>query len=171
MKPRATQPHRDPANASTWVDVFGLSCTQGWTCGNLVATPRAVAEFFYLLLGERRLLSNRSLEAMQEWKPTAFAKSQTHAGSFQYGLGLMDFNSMDWGFAGQGRNLGHNGLTYGFGAQSSYNDDLGFAMSLVNNVEFWIGPDLAKSGQQDALYKAVAETVRRFRTQEESVLV
>ena len=44
-----------------------------------------------------------------------------------YGLGMMNFTSMRWGFEREGLYYGHNGLTYGFGSQSGYNYDLGFS--------------------------------------------
>ena len=144
------------------VDTSGLSCTQGWTCGNAVSTPREVARFFWLLLGPpRALLSPASLRQMMTWQPTQFRPSPSK-GNFSYGLGLMDFNSMDWGFQYNGSLLGHNGLTYGFGAQSGYNRDYRFSLSFVNNVEHWIGPD-AGPGVPNELYEAVVAVVRRFR--------
>jgi hypothetical protein len=39
----------------------------------------------------------------------------------RYGLGMMNFTSMDWGLQGEGTYYGHNGLTYGFGSQQVNN--------------------------------------------------
>ena len=101
------------------VDTYGLSCTQGWTCGNMVTTPRNVARFFWRLLrpvsrsaspstsaraahaegggvaSQGPLISNDSLAQMRAWLPTGLRPGDV---TFEYGLGLMNFNSMDWGF-------------------------------------------------------------------------
>ena len=116
------------------VDTYGLSCTQGWTCGNMVTTPRNVARFFWRLLrpvsrsacmcsprrarpvsrsaspsasaraahaeggglaSQGALISNASLTQMRAWLPTGLRPGDV---TFEYGLGLMNFNSMDWGF-------------------------------------------------------------------------
>jgi hypothetical protein len=51
-------------------------------------------------------------------------------GPVGYGLGLMNLTSMHWGYLNHGEFIGHNGLTYGFGAQSGYSYDLGFASTI-----------------------------------------
>ena len=134
-----------------------------------MGTPREVARFFWELLGPPReegaLLSAASLKQMEAWRPTLFAHSTALETPFSYGLGLMDFNTMDWGFQYNGSLLGHNGLTYGFGAQSGYNADYGFSLSFVNNAEHWIGPDTGR-GVPNVLYEAVVAVVRRFRAGE-----
>lgn len=55
---------------------------------------------------------------------------------FGYGLGLMNFTSMDWGFEHEGEYYGHNGLTYGFGSQSGYNYPLAFSASWGSSFVF-----------------------------------
>jgi len=77
------------------------------------------------------------------------------------GLGLMDFNTMDWGFQYNGSLIGHNGLTYGFGAQSGFHADLNFSVSWVNNVGWWIGPE--NGAGPNPLYDAVVGVVKRHR--------
>ena len=80
------------------IDTFDLSCTQGWTCGNVVTTTRDVARFFWQLLGppseHGSLLSPASLRQMQAWQLTEFSPRSTY--QFSYGLGLMNFNTMPW---------------------------------------------------------------------------
>lgn len=82
---------------------------------------------------------------------------------FGYGLGMMNFTSMDWGFADEGLYYGHNGLTYGFGSQQGYNYPLEFAATWVNNWEKWIGPD--NRGVPNELYTELCRIVRRHRQQ------
>ena len=53
------------ANA-THADLFDDSCLNGWTMGNIAATPRAVASFFHLLHGGQ-LLSADSLAQMHNF--------------------------------------------------------------------------------------------------------
>ena len=97
-------PHRHhdhrcvPANET---DVYTMSCTQGWTCGNLVSTPQDVANFFFELLGPRSqtpaaLLEPALLDEMLTFKLHnyfSYNLTQTH-GEFGYGLGMMNFTSM-----------------------------------------------------------------------------
>lgn len=147
-------------------DVYDMSCTQGWTCGNLVAPTADVAEFFWTLLGPpsqgaNAMLKESTLKEMLTFKSDTYFDSSTF---FGYGLGMMNFTSMDWGFADGGAFHGHNGLTYGFGAQSGYNYDLEFAVTWVNNYEHWIGPDAG--GEQNALYAALVDVVKRYRARE-----
>ena len=151
----------------TWrnVDVRNLSVTQGWTCGNLVARPLDVAHFFWSLLGPGRqstpLMSNAALSEMLDFQHGPYFDGQ---GEFSYGLGLMNFSTMlDWGFNRSGLFYGHNGLTYGFGAQSGYNYEHQFAVSWVNNNELWIGPN--HKGQPDELYSTLVRVVQQHRRQ------
>jgi len=150
-----------PANGS---DVYTMSCLQGWTCGNLAAPTASVAEFFWTLLGppsrnpKTALLQPAMLDEMLSFKSGAYLG---RASEFGYGLGMMNFTSMNWGFEYEGRLYGHNGLTYGFGAQSAYHLDLDFAVTWVNNVEHWIGPD-DRTGP-DPVYTAVVNVVRKYR--------
>ena len=58
---------------------------------------------------------------------------------------------------------GHNGLTYGFGAQSGYNFDYKFAVTWVNNFEKWIGPDAVSTGGSNELYDVLVSVVKRHR--------
>lgn len=70
------------------VDTYGLSCTQGWTCGNMVTTPRNVHSSGGCCAQSRAqrapaahaegggvasqgpLISNASLTQMRAWLPT-----------------------------------------------------------------------------------------------------
>eukprot|EP00040_Diaphanoeca_grandis_P024939 m.137793 g.137793 ORF g.137793 m.137793 type:complete len:447 (-) comp29948_c2_seq1:12-1352(-) len=136
--------HNLTANES---DVINMSSTQGWTCGNLVAPPRDIASYFWRLLGppsvgDTALLSAKTQREMLTFRVQQYFPSRSTAlnASFGYGLGMMNFTSMTWGFANHGLYYGHNGLTYGFGSQSGYNYRYNFSASWVNNCEKWIGP-------------------------------
>merc|ERR1712178_538942 len=99
----------------TNLDVYTLSCLQGWTCGNLVAPTLSVAEFFWALLGppskdaSTALLTPESMQEMLSFRTDLYLGK---AHEFGYGLGLMNFTSMNWGFQYDGLLYGHNGLTY-----------------------------------------------------------
>merc|ERR1712190_311510 len=145
------------------LDVITLSCLQGWTCGNLVAPTISVAEFFWTLLGPpsrdptARLLHPNSVNDMLGFKVGAYLGKH----EFGYGLGMMNFTSMNWGFQNEGLFYGHNGLTYGFGAQSGYHLDLEFGVTWNNNVEHWIGPDDQSEGSSNPIYAALVGIVKK----------
>ena len=52
--PTDPQSHESCVQNASDVDVINMSCTQGWTCGNLVSRPADIAEFFWQLLGPQR---------------------------------------------------------------------------------------------------------------------
>ncbi len=55
-----------------YTDLLPGSCLNGWTMGNLAATPQAMASTMYHLLGERPttpLLTNDSLKQMMDFQP------------------------------------------------------------------------------------------------------
>jgi hypothetical protein len=149
--------------------VYDLSCLQGWTCGNLVAPTTSIADFFWSLLGPPSRDSSTALLRPESIKDILTFKLGTYlgkTGEFGYGLGMMNFTSMNWGFQYDGLLYGHNGLTYGFGSQSAYHVDLEFAVTWNNNAEHWIGPDLRGSDQPDPVYKALVDVVRQYRSSE-----
>jgi hypothetical protein len=92
----------------------------------MLARPIDIAEFFWQLLGPSRrsynLLDEATLEKMMTFVQGSIF-GDYHGASCGYGLGLMNFSNMTWGFQdpNQGLFYGHNGLTYGFGSQSGYN--------------------------------------------------
>ena len=83
-------------------DVYRISCTNGWTCGNLVARTRDVARFFADLLGPLHNNNNdtRSAAAEQFQKGGIVSNTSLHAMTrfvqldpsnvLRYGLGLME---------------------------------------------------------------------------------
>ena len=83
-------------------DVYRISCTNGWTCGNLVARTRDVARFFADLLGPLHNNNNdtRAAAAEQFQKGGIVSNTSLHAMTrfvqldpsnvLRYGLGLME---------------------------------------------------------------------------------
>jgi CubicO group peptidase (beta-lactamase class C family) len=144
------------------LDVFDISATGGWTCGNLVSTPTSAADFFWALLGPERtkyaLLNDKSYAEFLAWKKYAYF-SDYGMPAFGYGLGVMDFTSMDWGFQSHGTYYGHSGVTYGFGSQSGVNLKYNFSASWISAAEVWMGPD-PNSGQ--SVYIALVNAIDKF---------
>ena len=134
--------HYRPTNAKSpnrtefgSVDVAGLSCLSGWTCGNVVAPASVIASFFYDLLGpEPRLVSKASLAEMTKFHDFKWGWDKW----MSYGLGLMK-GSYARKTLPPGSDLldtiGHGGSTYGFVANNGYNPALQFAWALVSNNE------------------------------------
>ena len=110
-------------------DAFGLgldtafmSCTNGFTCGNVAAPASEVADFVHALYAEPgAVLSPASMAEMRriwEW----------------YGLGTMDLPS--YGQTGERYcRLGHFGVTYGFTGNAAYSPSLGYAIAWGTNQE------------------------------------
>lgn len=67
-----------------FVDLFDYSCLNGWTMGNIAATPADVTRFYHALF-QGQIISEASLAQMMAWKPltTGFEPGMP------YGLGLM----------------------------------------------------------------------------------
>ena len=122
-------------------DARKMSCTQGWTCGNLVARAEDVAEFWWQLFGSRSILQEGTLRKMTEFWRQAFFKDfppecYHDCPKFGYGYGVMDLSdALDLDESV----YGHNGLAWGFGAMSGYSVQHKFSIAWVNNRE--IGGD------------------------------
>ena len=102
-------PDTDPCAPANETNVYTMSATQGWTCGNLISSPRDVATFFWELLGppstgDDPLLSAAMLEQMLSFKEAQYFDALS--GVWGYGLGMMNFTSMNWGFADHGQFYG-----------------------------------------------------------------
>jgi len=90
----------------------------GWTCGNMVASPKDVASFYYDLLVTKKLLSPKSLAVMQDFHLLDYGWAK---GRISYGAGLMvetaHYDRHSYGppdFSKWGAYMGHGGDTYGF---------------------------------------------------------
>ena len=103
-------------------DMTWASCLNGWTFGNLAATPAAVARVVHAAFGsaQPRLLSDTSLAQMLEFQPLTTGWST----GLRYGLGVMDVSF----FAVPGvppelfHFVGHAGQDYGSGAFLHYHN-------------------------------------------------
>lgn len=109
--PPSPHPHPHPSHHHACVnasetDVVDMSSTQGWTCGNLLSSPADVADYFWWLLGPpsesnaTALLTPESMKELLTFKTeNYFGRNKTcpNYSCFGYGLGMMNFTSMDWG--------------------------------------------------------------------------
>lgn len=109
----------------------------GWTCGNMVASPRDVAKFFYHTLDAEAahedaepLISDASRANMIDCKMLSKGWS---AGYLKYGAGLMEL------YYGHRRSQvfvrGHEGDTYGFLSSQGYVPTLKGGYSIASNTD------------------------------------
>jgi len=114
-------------------DVHNLSCTNGWTCGNLLSNAADAAYFVRALLGSDQVLSEGMRQEMLNFSTFTLGWSQGR----RYGLGVMDIEHFVRDF-GRGPNIsfiGHGGDTYGFVSLTGYNKEYDFGVSLAINTE------------------------------------
>jgi D-alanyl-D-alanine carboxypeptidase len=132
------------------VDVFNMSCTNGWTCGNLMSNAVDAAVFVRALLGkEEAVLKKESQREMVKFSPL----TQGWSTGLQYGLGLMDMSA----FVGKNAStfIGHGGDTYGFNAMTGYADDHDFGLSVVANTENTLLTRRVLEESYDSIVKAI----------------
>ena len=121
-----------------WNDIYEFSCLNGWTMGNIAAASSDTAGTMYHVFGKSastRLLSNASLQAMQDFLPLTTGWSV----GLQYGLGLMQVDM----FPNKGASseyttfIGHAGQDYGSAATMHYyNEATDIAVTLASNTEY-----------------------------------
>eukprot|EP01062_Namystynia_karyoxenos_P018795 TRINITY_DN169_c0_g1_i3.p1 TRINITY_DN169_c0_g1~~TRINITY_DN169_c0_g1_i3.p1 ORF type:complete len:447 (+),score=150.41 TRINITY_DN169_c0_g1_i3:75-1415(+) len=124
----------------------------GWTCANVVATPLQIARFYHALLAEKTVVSQESLNSMQDWR---ILNVGWGAGRVRYGGGLMYMSAAEDGTApgvagGLGDYIGHGGVVYGYLSVLGYFPSLNATLILVINTD-QAAPD------QDHLMCALAE--------------
>jgi len=130
------------------VDVFNISCTNGWTCGNLISNAADAAIFARALLGQgERVLSTQTQQEMLKFVPLT---SKAWGFGLPYGLGVMDLGA-EFGMKA-GVLFGHAGETYGFNALSAYSKEYDFGLAVVANNE---NGTLTYEVFQDAFYGVV----------------
>jgi len=132
------------------IDSYDMSCLGGWTCGNTVASNRAMGQFTYDLFGkEGTLLDDKYVNMMiSGWKKT----DPKWFGS-TYGLGVMLMTRPHLthlsGFPHTGEETdpfddfqyGHGGETYGFVGAAVYNPSQDIAYTVSNNNDLTLaGP-------------------------------
>jgi len=111
------------------VDVYDVSCTNGWTCGNLISNAADAAFFVRALFGKgERILKESTQKEMLKTRPLS-----GWAAGLPYGLGVMDI-SVGLGME-PGELVGHGGETYGFNAYTFYSRKWDFGLSVVVNNE------------------------------------
>lgn len=112
------------------VDVYDVSCTNGWACGNVVSNAGDAAVFVRALLGQgERVVKTATQQEMLKLSPL----SKGWMVGLPYGLGLMDVSRF---MKLEPRTLvGHGGETYGFNAQTGYSKEYDFGLSVVANTE------------------------------------
>lgn len=118
------------------VDVYDISCTNGWTCGNLISNAADAAFFVRALLGKgERVLKDKTQKEMLKTRPF-----EHWAKGLPYGLGVMDIGAYFSHFFAPrfmepGELMGHLGETYGFNAFTVYSKKWDFGLSIVANIE------------------------------------
>jgi len=113
------------------LDMYNVSCTNGWTCGNLITNAAGAAAFVRALLGKgNRILSEASQKEMLKFRPI----TKGFGTGLGYGLGVMDMGAFS-GTGNSGSFVGHAGATYGFSSYTGYVKDLDFGISVVSNSE------------------------------------
>jgi CubicO group peptidase (beta-lactamase class C family) len=124
-------------------DVYNMSCTNGWTCGNLLSSAGDAAKFVKALLGPGERVLNADLQN-EMLNLTAL----THGWSvgLPYGLGLMDLSH--WFKLPSKSFVGHGGATYGFLSFTGYMKDIDVGFSIVANVEVPIISHVAREAIQ-----------------------
>ena len=101
------------------VDTAFMSCTNGWTCGNIAAPAAEVADFVWALYGTASIVSRASVDAM--------TKIWDGDGGW-YGLGTMGLPGYVGGGGKRYCRVGHCGVTYGYTAVASYNRVLNYSL-------------------------------------------
>lgn len=128
--------------ASTWpkTTIFDQDTSiLGWTCGNMVASPKDIAKFFYHLLDSEvahadptPLISDSSRTEMTDMQTLT---QGWNAGRLQYGAGLMALNYGSYHGSNRIAVLGHEGDTYGFLSSQGYVPTIKGAYSVATNVD------------------------------------
>jgi len=120
-------------DGKTPTDVYDLSATGGWTCGNTIGTTSAMASFTWDLFGpEKKVIPEKYVDMMHSnW-------TALDAGWFRstYGLATMLFSNST---ARGGYIYGHGGATFGFTSVSVYNADFDFVVTIAGNRDVTYG--------------------------------
>ena len=149
----ATSGKADPVlSEEDFVDLYPMSCLNGWTMGNIATTPSEATQFYHALFGGE-IVSASGLKAMTSWKPltTGFAKG------VPYGFGLMaqqfviplDVNRCPddaplckcrflQGCRLEAYQIGHPGLDYGSGMPA-----IGYVLGL--NISYAVASNTGES--------------------------
>ncbi len=116
----------------TVTDLYRHSCLNGWTCGNIAATPADIARFHWDL-HNGRIVNETSLAQMLTFIPMQLGWDPQ-----LYGLGMMHtwpFEFLDWGPdpTGATRTIGHAGADYGsLGMMAGFNTAYRFGIAFAS---------------------------------------
>lgn len=115
-------------------NVSNVSCTNGFTCGNLIARPADVAHFLWQLFSGK-LLNSSSLAEMTTFQPlgaqgaTGGTQCTSWCEGCLYGLGVQAPSDDAIGIWGPVEDWpGHSGATYGFQTVNVFSRSRGSAL-------------------------------------------
>lgn len=118
-----------PALNVSFVDIVGKSCLNGWTCGNIATTVGTAANWWWDLLHDRSIVSNKSVSEMMKGEPL----SKGWSPGLWYGLGIMrhnvpkDKDNLTW-------TIGHGGQDWGSNAlMAGYNQRFNVSLTIATN--------------------------------------
>mmetsp|Transcript_130759 Transcript_130759/g.364404 ORF Transcript_130759/g.364404 Transcript_130759/m.364404 type:complete len:519 (-) Transcript_130759:308-1864(-) len=109
----------------------------GWTCGNMVATPRDVALFFHRVFN-KEAVPIISDEARAEMTRMTVLTQGWSAGYLMYGAGLMALVYGSYSRGDLGKLIfvqGHEGDTYAFASSQGFVPSLNGSYSIATNVD------------------------------------
>eukprot|EP00040_Diaphanoeca_grandis_P044761 m.13476 g.13476 ORF g.13476 m.13476 type:complete len:492 (-) comp9745_c0_seq1:116-1591(-) len=91
-----------------FTDIINYSCLNGWSCGNIAATTESIANWYWDLLGDYKIVSEQTVTQMLNGTPLTNGWSP----GLRYGLGLSHYKS-----SGDPNNyttiVGHGGADWG----------------------------------------------------------
>ena len=108
-------------------DVYNLSCTGGWTAGNLLSSVDEVARFTRELYRPGGTIVSAAMQKHM----VDFSAPGSQGFKF-YGMGT--FN-LGWAIGDDLAAVGHVGDTYGYQSQTSYIPHLDAALAVATNIE------------------------------------
>jgi len=110
-------------------DVFGISCTNGWTCGNIVSNGATMSKFTHLVFETEKIISRSTLKLMTTMQPL----DKGWMPGLPYGLGVMDMSKT--ARTAPGEFIGHGGLTYSFASFVGHVAESNASLAVVTNFE------------------------------------
>lgn len=159
----------DQPNQIHFFDIDDVSCLNGWSCGNIAASPGAVATYFFELF-HGGVVSPATLAEMQKWHPfTVRLRGRTVRSCYAahtdvrfqvgysvgslYGLGLFFenyFPTAEGVIDNETATVGHGGMDWGSGASPvGYNKrwefGVAFAVGAVSGLNCSM-PDALTNG-------------------------
>lgn len=115
-------------NKQVFQDLYYNSCLNGWTMGNIMASARDMATFWFDLFSHR-IVKEKTLKSMLNFK----TMSKLFCRACGYGLGIMEFHrSIFYTHHKEAELVGHQGTDYGSLAKlCGYNRHFSFGMCIT----------------------------------------